>query len=80
MWHMGDGSGWWMISGWLWMIVVVALVAWGITRLTSGGRAMHRPGPEPSARELLDRRYSAGELTDEQYQMMRRQLNQPSGT
>ena len=83
MWHMGDGWGWWMVFGWLWMLLVIALVVWAVARL-----AERRPGPgpedamrrtEPTAREVPDRRYAAGELTDEQYAAMRRQLSQPSG-
>ena len=33
-------------------------------------------GPEP-ARAVLDRRYAAGELTQEQYEAMKRDLEQP---
>ena len=81
MWHMGDGWGWWMGFGWIWMIILVAVIVWAVLRLTDRGGGRHEPlGPvEPSAREILERRYAAGELSDEQYEAMRRRLTPPSG-
>ncbi len=82
MWHTGDGWGWWMSFGWIWMIVFWGLIIWAVARIVGGDR--NRPGQPrgqggaaPTAREILDRRYAAGELTDEQFAAMRRQLNQP---
>lgn len=81
MWHMGDGWGWWMIFGWIWMIGLIAVVVWAVTSLTRTGT-----GREPArwqktketSLEILERRYAAGELSDEQFERMRRQLRQPS--
>ncbi len=78
MWHMGEGWGWWMLMGWLWMLLFWGLVAWAVYMLVTrlGGRdtARGREAAEPSALEILERRYARGELTDEQFEAMRRRL------
>jgi len=76
MWHMGDGWGWWMLMGWVWMVVFWGLVIYGVYGLTTR-RASHtspRAAVEPTALELLARRYAMGELTDEQFETMRARL------
>lgn len=75
MWHMDDGWGWWMASGWVWMIVLWGLIIWGIARIVganSGDR--HEATTEATPLEILQRRYARGELTDEQFEAMRRRL------
>lgn len=81
MWHMGDGWGWWMVIGSVWMVVFWGLIVWGIYALTksltsrpsAGGE---RPAaPEPSALEVLERRYAAGELSHEEFEEMRQRLS-----
>jgi putative membrane protein len=72
--RLGDGWGWGLGLGMLGMVVVwvlvVAAVVLGVRALTAD-----RGGFTPaSARELLDRRFAAGELTREQYEEMRRTL------
>jgi putative membrane protein len=75
MWHMGDGWGWWMAMGWIWMLVFWGLIIWGIyaltTRLGRGERASER---ELSALEILERRYARGELGADEFEDMRRRL------
>ena len=80
MWHMGDGWGWWMGFGLIWMIVPMAVIAWAMLRHTERARARHEPRGlvEPSSQEILEQRYAAGELSDEQYEAMRSRLSQPS--
>jgi uncharacterized membrane protein len=38
MWYWHEGMGWWMVFGGIWMLVfwavVIALVVWGIKKLT----------------------------------------------
>lgn len=81
MWTMGDNSGWWMFSGWLWMIVFWALVIWAITKFVSrddSGR--QRDGVfEAEPLKILERRYANGELSDEQFEEMRTRLLERSG-
>ncbi|MCH8899224.1 MAG: SHOCT domain-containing protein [Acidobacteria bacterium] len=63
--HMG-GWGWGMaIFGWLFMTMVVVLVAWLIWSTTR--RAEPGGGTVSRAVELLDQRYARGELNRDQY-------------
>ncbi|MGD9889736.1 MAG: SHOCT domain-containing protein [Dehalococcoidia bacterium] len=91
MWHMGDGWGWWMVMGWLWMIAFWGLIIWAILNFASRFGARERAVPsqaaEASAVEILKRRYARGELNDEEFEEMRRRIGDasvvgaaPSGT
>lgn len=82
MWNMDGGWGWWMASGWLWMIILAALIVWGVSAMTGSreGQPPPRPrGEEPSALAVLERRYAMGELSDEQFEQMRQRLQRPPG-
>jgi len=77
MWHMGTGWGWWMVFGWIWMVIFWGIIVWGVLALARGG-FIRRPGPpshtEPRALDVLERRYASGELTDDEFERMRRVL------
>ena len=76
MWTWGAGWGWWMLFGWVWMIVFWGLIVWGVFTLVSKLSAS-RVGDSPSresALDILERRYASGELTHEQFEDMRRRL------
>ena len=75
MWHLGDGWGWWVLvwSGLLPAAIVLALLAPADCR----GRRHETGSAAPL--EILERRYAAGELTDEQFERMRRRLQRPDG-
>ena len=76
MWHMGDGWGWWMVTGWIWMAVFWGLVIYGIYALTTHRNADSsvNASTEPNAMEILARRFASGELSDEQFEAMRLHL------
>ena len=81
MWHMGDGWGWWMLFGWVWMVVFWGLIVWGVYSLLShlsGTRSAAGPGPD-SALDVLERRYAAGELEHEEFEERRRRILQGRG-
>ncbi len=72
----GNGA-WWgigMVSmGLFWMVVVVAAV-WAVARLSA--RPSERPAASAeSARQILDRRFAAGEIDETQYAQARRVLD-----
>lgn len=73
-WHDG-----WMAGGWLAMLlfwaVVIALLVGAARYLFSGDRGEYRT--EPSARELLDRAYARGEISQIEYQRKRDDLDRP---
>ncbi len=75
MWFMHEGSGWWMLFGGIWMVFfwggIIALIVWGITRLTrSDGRQHHRH----DALDIAEERYASGEITREEYQRIRKDV------
>lgn len=74
-WMMGDGfSGWWMLVGLAWSLIfwggIVFLIVWGVR--TIAGRQT-QTGPRDPLTILKDR-YARGELSREQYQQMRAEL------
>lgn len=73
--HMDWDGGWWvvMVIGMVlfWALVIVGIV-W-LVRELSGGRG-GRPGREPSALELLDRRLADGTISPADYHERRAML------
>jgi len=67
---MGDGWGWWMLFGTVMVFGSVAAIVWAVT--ARDRRPLERgeqqgPRIEPSAREILERRYANGELTNDEF-------------
>lgn len=73
MWDMHDGWGWWMMFGWIWMAIIVALVVWAVAAVTTR-RDDTRGSGEPTALEILERRYARGEIDHEEFEERRRRL------
>jgi putative membrane protein len=75
MWYMHDGMGWWMVFGGAWMLVfwggLIALIIWGVTRLTRGNRPAHKNDPLTIAKE----RYARGEISREEFELIRKDLS-----
>jgi len=76
MWHMGDGSGWWMLFGTLMMLAFWGIVLWAVVALVRGSRdgAARGARDEPTALEILEWRYASGELSDEEFEGMKQRL------
>ena len=73
MWHSGDGMGWWMVVGSVWMVFFWIAVAWLFFHFFgSAGSATTAPSESPL--EIAKRRYAAGEITREQFEDLRRDL------
>lgn len=68
-WHMDNGMGW---GGGVYMLIIfVLIVAGGIMVV----RWSLRPGGgEDSALEILKRRYAQGELSKEQFEAMKKDI------
>ncbi len=88
-WGYGRGPAGYAAGGWPWGLalglrglgmlafwgLVVVGVALLVRTLTGPHRLTEGPGPE-SAVDILKRRYASGEITQDQYDQMRRQLEQ----
>lgn len=72
MWHMGDGMGWWMLLGSVWFVLFWGLVIWAVLRVTGRFSGVHG---EPSALEIVRKRYASGEITREEFEQRRRDLS-----
>ncbi len=73
-WGMGYGMGF----GWIFMVLFWALVIFGIVVLakwlfSTGGSGAFR-GSGKSALDILKERYAKGEISRDQYEQMRRDL------
>jgi len=72
---MGHYMGWGgMGFGWIFWIVIVAVVIWAIIRIanTSQNRKSDTSGETPL--DILKKRYARGEITKEQYEQMKKDL------
>lgn len=74
MWMDHDGMGWWMLFGgvfWLLFLLAICWIAVTFARTTNDKPT--QPTRE-SPREVVRRRYAAGEITDEEYDRLMRKL------
>jgi len=76
--HDGTIGGWWWMGvlGWVWMAAfwaaVVALVVWGVRRLTyANGAPDGRPVPPL---DIARERYARGDITRQEYEELRKDL------
>jgi putative membrane protein len=81
-WGWMGGWGWWMGVGWLVLVALLILIVWTILSPLRRGPSEPwehetRSPREPSALEILERRYARGELSDEQFERMRQRLQRP---
>jgi putative membrane protein len=74
MWHMGDGWGWWMIMGWIWMVVFWTIIVWAVITLAGRLGAGRSSGETDSPMAVLERRYGAGEISKEEFEERRSTL------
>ena len=75
MWDMPIGMGWWMAFGGLWMVIfwggLIALIVWGITKLTGRGGSTPKHDPLDVAKE----RYAKGEMSKEEFAQIKKDLS-----
>ena len=70
MWGLGMGLGWLAMLAFWGALIALAIVLFR----RYAGPPVDRDEPGESAREILDRRFAAGEITREQYEEMRQTL------
>jgi len=75
MWYMHEGVGWWMVFGWVWMVLswggLIALIVWGIKKLTEQGGSAPKHDPLGVVKE----RYAKGEISREEFAQMKKDLS-----
>ena len=71
-WPWGASMGWWMIVG---LVVfwggLIALIVWGITRLTRRGDSASKRDPLDIAKD----RYAKGEISREEFEQFKKDLS-----
>jgi len=72
-----DGTGW--LIGLVLMIALAVLVVWAVTSLVRDpgrrdDRATPRDPARPTPNEILRERFARGEITEEQFEQMRKVL------
>ena len=75
MWDMGDGMGWWMILGSVWVVLFWAGIIWLFVRAFERGESRHDSGGETGI-EIARRRYARGEISREQFEKLRDDLRE----
>jgi putative membrane protein len=74
---LGFGMGWWMIFGGILFILfwagIIALIVWGVSRLTHDGRPSSPSGKSPL--DIAKERYARGEITREQFDQIKKDLS-----
>jgi len=61
-----------MFIGLLVVVALIAIAVWAVIHFTGSGR---RNGPsDGQARQILDQRYARGEIGDDEYNRIRREL------
>lgn len=73
MWHDMGWHGMWF--GWIFWIVILALIVWIVVRLTANNQNKQQlPGSGETALDILKKRYAKGEISKEQFEQMKKDL------
>jgi len=72
---MGFGMGLGMLFMVVFWIILIAGAVWLVGILFKTGRPPDDNNRSQTAREILDQRYARGEITREQYELMKKDLS-----
>jgi len=77
MWMHGFGGfgGWWLFGMLFWVAVIVGVVALVVWAVRSAGRGASAAAPGGDALAVLKLRYARGEITREQFEQMRKDID-----
>lgn len=75
MWYMHEGAGWWMVFGGVWMLIfwggLIALIVWGIARLSGRGSS----APRHDSLDIAKERYARGAISREDFEQIKKDLS-----
>ncbi len=75
MWQFGDGMGWLIIFGGLFMVIfwggLIALIVWAIVKLNRRGETTQKHSPLDVAKE----RYAKGDISREEFEQLKKDLS-----
>ena len=71
---MFDGHSWMWGMHWIWWIIWIAIAAVVVFVILRARSVGGRPPSRESPLEILERRYAAGEITTEEFEDRRKQL------
>ncbi len=73
---MSDGGGMWFGGGfgWIFWIVIIAVLVWVIKMASDKGSAS-RSSNDDSPLEILKKRYARGEIDEQEFERKRKELN-----
>lgn len=72
---MNGWGGMWF--GWLFWLVILALIIWGVVTIVNNSRPRddrRNLPPAHNALDILKKRYARGEITREQFEQMKRDI------
>lgn len=75
MWRAHDGMGWWMVFGTLLWILFWGAIIYLIVTLISRSGSSERPTRPDDPLQIAKRRYASGEITREEFQQLRDDLD-----
>ncbi len=72
MFHDFMFGGMWF--GWIFWIVVIVLIIWLVVNQSNKNKQIYQPPQQDSAIEILKKRYAKGEITKEEFEQMKKDL------
>ena len=79
MWYWNDGMGWWMMFGGISMLffwsAVVALVIWGISRITGRDDSCTSLADRRAPLDIAKARYTECQISQEEFEQMKKNLS-----
>jgi putative membrane protein len=71
------GMGWGMGFGWMWWLVIIGIIIWGVKTLAGNSQKSYTNSEkEESALEILKKRYASGEINREKFERRKSDLIQ----
>lgn len=74
MWHDGFMGGT-MWFGWIFWLMVLVLIVWFIANRLNKSKQDSQSSGQESAMDIIKKRYAKGEITKEEFEQMKKDLN-----